>query len=253
MEFMNLRDLANMMGVNNATRSLIIQEVQPITITVMIPQKWWHAVRYQSISYYVPQETLIITIIGLIEEDHLPSSHGEYCYCDYDRRPLHFSHTTMHVPVRRLQLHILMLQRLNPDGSRMNQRMVAAYERKRRLFQIIRMRTRLHEPARQRRIALARQRRIAAAATVRAASACTDIDATRPHVYAGHDVGVGHGVDAGVGHGAGMHAHMDAGAGGDGSGGTGDYDHAHAHDHDQDGAGTYVSIDEGGTEYIWLD
>jgi hypothetical protein len=216
MEFMDLEDLANMMGVNNGWMWLITYEVQPIPILSMIPTtdvKSCFAVAYQYVRYFVPQRTPISTVIALINRLYPAPGRHEYVYTDYLWNPLQTVLSNLDVPVAVLPRRTLMLQFRSPDSFLSYN--IRQNRRSREAWEISRARVRVLAPSRRE----ARQQRQLARVMGRA-------------VPAGHDA-VGAGSAAGTGDGArGSYegGHGGGGSiriGGDGGGGGG-------HDNDND-------------------
>jgi hypothetical protein len=130
MEFMDLRDIANMMGVNNMSMCMIKQETQPIAILAMLPTVGqFLPVLYPSsiiegvvqhhdgnrrVSFFVPQRTRVTTFIALINRYYPPKYPDEYeCLV-----PTGLAHPawsplawrTLHGPVSALPRHSLMVK-----------------------------------------------------------------------------------------------------------------------------------------------
>jgi hypothetical protein len=239
-EFMNLRDLANMLGVNHSMRCLIKKEFQPIAVLAMIPTtdvKPCFAVTYHYVRYFIPQQTHIDTLIGEINRDYPAHSPDEYVYTDYMWRPL----SNLHVPVSVLPRHILLLQFRNPDtwtASRIREN-----RRSRQAWEISLVR-RLE-------IRQARQSALAASLRVPADHDAAGVTGSASAAGAAGAAGAGQAVStgaAGTGTGAGG-----GGGGGDvgiGGGGSGDGGDGGGHGN---GDGTHVEIGEDGIEYIFID
>lgn len=129
LSFMDVRDLANMMQVNNTARCLILQETRPIAILAVIPTtvSVSGVVReYRHVRYFVPHRTLISTLIVVIKQDFPHVNDSEFIFTDREWTPLNRPRPLVvaaawpvrHQPavfVSELPAHILLVQYIRPS------------------------------------------------------------------------------------------------------------------------------------------